>query len=202
MTRVLLTAFGPYADWRENVSWLTLAEVTRRFAGGIDLTTRLYPVDFQAAESQLAADMRLGFDVVLALGQAPGRSVVQLEQFALNVGRHAGGDSTEAAPLAEGGPAAYRSTLPLADWARMLRAGGIPAVVSFHAGDYLCNAVMYWAHYHADQLGRGLGATLIHLPLAPHQVVESGRDLASLPLESNVQAVELLLAAVAPPVLA
>ena len=133
MPRVLLTAFEPYDDWKENSSWLTLVELTRWFDMGPDLVTRRYPVDFQAVKHRLAIDMQEDYDLILHLGQSPGSSVMQLEGFGVNMG-------SNDCPLIEDGNAAYRTDLPLLRWSEKLAERGIPAHVSYHAGTFLCNA--------------------------------------------------------------
>ncbi len=46
MTRVLLTAFEPYDTWKANASWLALVDLTSDLPSQPQVTTRLYPVDF------------------------------------------------------------------------------------------------------------------------------------------------------------
>ncbi len=196
MPRVLLSAFGPYDIWQENASWLVLAELTRRYAGGLDLTTRRYPVDFDAVRDRMSNDLKSPFDVVLCMGQSPGRWTVQIERFAINFA------GSEQRLLADDGPAAYRSRLPLDEWCSTLRSRGVPTIVSNHAGDYLCNAAMYYAHYWNERYGHDCQTAFIHLPLTPQQAIASGRDLPSLPLEVSVTAIELLLAMIGQPAIA
>lgn len=193
MTRVLLTAYGPYDDWAENSSWLTLQALMRDLPSSLDVTTRLYPVDFDGVRRRLQEDHRRGFDVALHLGQAPNRGGIGLEAFGLNIARRRGQRHDEATPLAPDGPAAYQSTLPLGDWARMLRAAGAPASVSFYAGDYLCNAALYLSHYYAQASGRETAATFLHVPLDVSQAIAAKSDAPSLPVEVSAMAVRLIL---------
>ena len=65
------------------------------------------------------------------------------------------------ATLAHDGPLAYRSQLPLASWAQQLRSAGIPAQVSFHAGTYLCNALLYLSLHLAQRRGLRTQAAFI-----------------------------------------
>jgi pyroglutamyl-peptidase len=78
--------------------------------------------------------------------------------------------------------------LPLGDWAEKLRQRGIPAQVSYHAGTYLCNAMLYWTHYFAERDGLRTRAAFIHVPLDPSQVVDAGRNLASMSTSSTAAA--------------
>jgi pyroglutamyl-peptidase len=194
MKRVLVTAFGPYDSWEQNSSWLALVELVRELPDGLAVTTRRYPVDFEAVKRLLAQDLEVGFDVALHLGQAPGASRIHLEAVGLNVG----GSSTQLPedfqPLSPEGPLAYRSELPLARWAAMLRGAGIPAQVSYHAGTYLCNATLYWSHHLAAVRRLPMQSTFIHLPLDLSQVVGGPPELPWMPAATAASAIRLVLA--------
>lgn len=148
MPRILLTAFEPYDCWPENSSWLALIEFTKRLDGSAKVTTRLYPTDLAAAVQRLEEDLAGQHDYVLHLGQAPGAAQLRLEAIGVNVATESAGHPDQVRTLVPDGPVAYRSRLPLAQWAEMLRQAGIPASVSYHAGTYLCNAILYLSHYY------------------------------------------------------
>lgn len=186
MPRVLLTAFEPYEEWRENSSWLTLIELTRWFDGGDDLVTRRYPVDFQAVKHRLAIDMQQDFDLILHLGQAPGASVIRLESFAVNMG-------SNHCELVDGGPAAYKSSLPLTAWGEKLHDRGVPAQVSYHAGTYLCNATLYMSQHYAAREGLQTQSTFLHLPVAPSQVAARQKPMPSMSVPLMAAGVAMLL---------
>lgn len=193
MSKILLTAFEPYDVWNENASWLALVELTKTFPADLDITTRRYPVDFAAVKERLAEDLAAGYDFAVHLGQAPGSAVVQLEQIAINVGGQSSQERHQHRLLSNDGPVAYRSGLPLAQWVPLLRAAGIPAMLSFHAGTFLCNATLYWTHYLADRQGWPTRALFVHLPLATSQVADDHHAMASLPTEIAAHAVQLVL---------
>lgn len=197
MRKVLLTAFGPFGEWDENASWLALQSLMRDAPSGVELTTRRYPVDFRGLRERLAADLVTPFDAVLCLGQAAGAGAVRLEGFALNVAREHDGEVDHARELEPGGPIAYRSSLPLADWARMLAFEGVPAKVSLHAGDYLCNAALYWSHYFTEQSGAVPRVAFVHLPLDLLQAARTDREQPSMPAEISGFAVRRLLESIA-----
>jgi pyroglutamyl-peptidase len=193
MSRILLTAFKPFADWDQNSSWLALQALMRDLPPSTDVTTRLYPVDYDEVRSRLAADLQGSFDVVLHIGQSSGSPVIQLEQFALNACRVVGESQEIIRPLEENGPLAYSSALPLGDWTRRLREYGIPTVLSLHAGDYLCNASMYWSHYLLEAAGQTARVGFVHLPLDTSQVVTQPKAMPSLPSEVCATALRMLV---------
>jgi len=197
MPRILLTAFRPFDGWDENASWLALQALTRdlpqEWSRRIDVTTRLYPVDYEELLPRLATDLATPYDAVLHVGQAAGAATVRLEQFALNACRRRGESSDRVAPLEPEGPAAYRSRLPLADWTRRLRVAGVPAELSLNAGDYLCNAALYWSHHLLESSEIEARIAFVHLPIDLSQAARLDRETPSLPSEVSALALRLLV---------
>ncbi len=193
MSSILITAFEPYDRWPENSSWLALVELTRELPAGLRVVTRRYPVDFEQTRSRLFEDLASDYDFALHLGQAPGIGRIHLEAIGVNVGGHSSLLPDQFQPLVPEGPAAYHSALPLADWAGQIRQLGIPCQVSYHAGTYLCNALLYLTHHIACEQRLKTRAAFIHLPLAPQQVLCDRLDLPSLPSNQCAEAVRLIL---------
>ena len=193
MPSVLLTAFEPYDRWAENASWLALVELTREPLPDLKIVTRRYPVDFERVRARLAEDLAANYDYVLHLGQAPGISRVHLEAIGINIGGHSTQTPDEFQPLVADGPPAYRTALPLAEWSGKIRAAGIPCQVSYHAGTFLCNAVLYLTHHLAATRGLKCKAAFIHLPLAPVQVLAERQDWPTLPATTASEAIRYIL---------
>lgn len=193
MTRVLITAFEPYGKWRANASWLALVELTRQLPETPRITTRLYPVDFAAVRRRLETDLAHGYDFAIHMGQAPGSTAIRLEAIAVNVQGDSTGTPGDFPPLATDGPVAYRSDLPLAAWATTVRELGVPAQISHHSGVFVCNATLYWNRYLCERNGWKTRATLVHLPLATSQTIDSDTDLPSLPVSHAVSALNRIL---------
>ena len=197
MPTVLITAFEPYDIWRENSSWLALLALTRDLPAEPRVTTRRYPVDFLNARQRLEADLQANYDYALHLGQAPGSGRIALEAIGLNVGGLSSQLPDEFQPLDPQGPVAYRSDLPLTEWAARIREAAIPAAVSYHAGTYLCNAALYLSLHTARTRGLKTRSTFIHLPLAPQQVLGQRSDTATLPSEQAAAGIRLILDSIA-----
>jgi pyroglutamyl-peptidase len=190
MPRILLTAFEPYADWTENSSWLTVIELTRWFDSRGQLVTRRYPVNLSGISERLTEDLSGDFTYAIHLGQAPGATAIKLESTGLNVL-----DSGQ--PILPDGPAAYRTKLPLDRWAKKLAGEGIPAMVSHHAGTYMCNATMFLSHHLTESQGLPTQSCFIHLPLAPQQAAKriiNGSPMASMSLPMMAGGLALLIA--------
>jgi pyroglutamyl-peptidase len=190
-----LTAFDAYEPWKSNASWLALIELTRDMPANIDITTRLYPVDMTTMKERLSVDLKEKYDVILHVGQAPNSACIQLEEFAVNVATS--GCTSEAAETAQvicgSGPDAYRSRLPVREYARSLRSAGIPARVSFHAGTFLCNAIFYWSCRITEDLELPTKSTFVHVPLDTSQVLNLECPASFMPRSMTADALRLLL---------
>ncbi|MFM8325850.1 MAG: pyroglutamyl-peptidase I, partial [Pirellulaceae bacterium] len=176
-----------------NSSWETIVELLRVRGTIPNVITRRYPVSLTRFQERLEVDLARGFDSIIHLGQAPGISQIHLEAIAVNVAGVTEAEGADFGDLVVGGPVGYRSKFPLGVWASYLRQSGIPARVSYHAGTYLCNAALYLSHHWLETHGKAGRVAFIHLPLSDQQVRESGRSLASMPLDTMVKAVGLLL---------
>lgn len=189
MPKILLTAFEPYEQWRENSSWLTMIELTRWFDSGGKIVTRRYPVDLAEMAHRLGEDLMAGYDFAVHLGQSPGSPVIKLESTGLNM-------TDKGVRLVEQGPVAYKTSLPLGSWVERLRGEGMPAVQSHHAGTYLCNAALYLSQHLSAERGLSTRSVFVHLPLSPQQVSEHmpvHGAMASMSLPVMAAAVAVLL---------
>lgn len=193
MPTVLLTAFEPYDRWPENASWLALVELTRELPSNIKIVTRRYPVDFEIARQRLHDDLAANYDFALHLGQSPGIGRIHLEAIGVNVGGHSTQTPDEFQPLVADGPAAYQSQLPLTQWAAQIRDLGIPCQVSYHAGTYLCNALLYLTHHFAAERKLKTQAAFIHLPLSPRQILNERPDWPTLSSATCAEAIRTIL---------
>ena len=194
MPRVLITAFEPFDRWKENSSWLALVELTRSLPESPKVVTRRYSVDFAKVKQRLQEDLAADYDFALHLGQSSQTGRIELEAIGLNIGGEPGQSPDEFQPLVPGAPAAYRTSLPLARWAAMLREDGIPAQVSYHAGTYLCNAAFYLSQHFAREMRLKTVSTFMHLPLAPQQVLGERQNWPSLPSEMGARGIQMILA--------
>jgi pyroglutamyl-peptidase len=191
MPTVFLTAFEPYGHWTTNASCLALDELSHDMPSTLQITTRLLPVHFEVVKMRLAEELKADFDYALHLGQAPGSAQVQLEAIGLNVA--CDDDSSIDRRLCDDGPVAYRSSLPLFEWAERIRLAGTPAEVSFHAGTFLCNAALYLTHYYAERMRLKTQAAFIHVPLDPRQVPAEKDDVPSLSAAHAAKAIRTIL---------
>ena len=86
-------------------------------------------------------------------------------------------------PCAEDGPAAYFATVPVQEMARAIAQAGLPGSVSYTAGTFVCNDLLYTLlhHYHDTAVRVGF----IHVPFLPGQ---AGQGQPSMALDDIVRA--------------
>src|SRR6516225_6184375 len=164
----LLTGFAPFGGERNNPSWEVASQLDgQKFEGAMVKSIRL-PVNCRRASHVVFdAITTLAPGAVIGLGQAGGRPALSLERVAINLAdtraaRERDG-GWQGKPVIIDGPDAYFSRLPLAAILRALERHDIPATVSFSAGVYVCNSVMY-AALHTLRRRNRTPAGFIHLP--------------------------------------
>ncbi len=194
-TTILLTGFEPFGGASINPSWELARALDGQAIGNATVAARLLPCVFGAALTELRRALEQTRPVlVLALGQAGGRSELSLERVAINLDDARIPDNAGAQPIDEpvlaGAPAAYFSTLPIKAMVAGLRAAGIPAAVSHTAGTFVCNHLFYGLQHRLQ--GSGVRSGFMHIPLLPEQAaIASGQ--ASMALAVMLAGVRLAL---------
>ena len=186
MKKLLITGFDPFGGASVNPAReavMALPDVV----GDYVLTKLEIPTVFgMAAETVLQAAEILCPDVILCVGQAGGRAAITPEVVAINL-REASipdnmGYTPQNQPVVAHAPAAYFSTLPVRAMAEGVKAAGIPCSLSYSAGVFVCNDLLYTLLHHYDGTDTRVG--FVHIPYLPEQAKEG---VASLPLEDAVR---------------
>lgn len=180
MPRILITAFEPYGSFQSNASLACLEHLQALGLPPGEFQIEIYPVDFDRVRARLATDLAKQFDGVVHLGQAPRSERIRLERTARNLGRNPTDPAGELRPIESSGPMEYCSRLPLPIWVDRLTALGLPAELSDDAGNYLCNASLYWTHHFAERSLHAAPALFLHMPLTPAEAAGSYADAATL----------------------
>ena len=178
--KLLITGFDPFGGETVNPSWEAVRLLPEEI-GTFRLTKLQIPTVFgRAAETVLAAAEKLQPDVILCIGQAGGRSGVTPEVVAINL-REArlpdnAGNQPADVSVVENGPAAYFATVPVRAMVKAVNDAGISAALSYSAGTFVCNDVLYSLlhHYHGTQTRVGF----IHVPFLPEQAKENAPAMA------------------------
>ncbi|MGE0764101.1 MAG: pyroglutamyl-peptidase I [Bdellovibrionales bacterium] len=191
---ILISAFEPFDIDPENSSELVLQALSQQK----NVVKTILPVSFAKAWPALLEQIHHHDpEIVLSLGQADRRDKISLEQVALNLLeariQDADGEQPTGQFISADGPLALLSRLPNSQLLSKLTQTGIEAEISFHAGTYVCNALMYKLLEWALKTKRYAG--FVHLPLLQEQRLGHGRvrPQAHMKLATAVTAVGLLL---------
>ena len=171
MKKLLITGFDPFDGETINPSWEAVS-VLPNTIGEYALTKLRIPVVFgQATETVLKTACALSPDVILCIGQAGGRNAITPELVGINL-RHAqipdnDGNQPTDEPIILDGKTAYFSTLPVRTMATAIQNAGVQAQVSYSAGAYVCNDVLYSLLARFENSDTKVG--FIHIPYCSAQ---------------------------------
>ena len=174
MKTVLVTAFEPFGGEEENASERILDALPDE-TGDMRIEKAILPVVFRkAAEETLRKIAALKPDAVVLLGQAGGRDAITPERVAINlmdarIPDNEGRKPTDT-PVLEDGPDAVFSTLPVKAMVRAMNSAGVPASLSYTAGTFVCNALMYEVLAVLRAAGNDTPCGFIHVPYLEKQV--------------------------------
>ena len=182
MKKILITGFEPFGGEKINPSWVAVSRLPDEI-NGCFLSKLLIPVVFgEAAETVIKKADEVRPDVILCIGQAGGRKAITPELVGINL-RHApipdnNGNQPKDQKITEDGENAYFSTLPVRKIAEAVNASGIPSQVSYSAGAYVCNDVLYTLLHRYENTETQVG--FIHIPYCAEQNKEPSMDIEDI----------------------
>ena len=169
--KLLITGFDPFGGDTINPSWEAV-RILPDVVGEFELTKIELPTVFEkGAQTALDIAQELNPDVIICVGQAGGRPAVTPEVIGINL-REArisdnAGNQPENTPINPGGPAAYFATIPVREIVKSINDAGIPSSLSYSAGAFVCNDVLYTLLAHYDSTSTKVG--FIHVPYSDEQ---------------------------------
>lgn len=178
----VLTAFEPFGRRTSNAS----ADILEQVADA-RIERHVLPVVFDQLQARIAALLDTRPRALVLMGEASRRRMVAVERVALNIldgrGRpdNRGDDPTER-PVVVDEPLARAATWNADRVVAALRASGVPASKSYHAGAYACNQSLYLALSLAAARGLDTAIGFLHVPSrAPAPAQQATLIAAALP---------------------
>ena len=193
MKKLLITGFEPFGGEQKNPSWEAVNLLPNEI-NEYELTKLRIPVVFgEAAEKVIAVADELSPDVILSIGQAGGRAAITPELVAINL-RHASipdnkGYQPSDEPVIDNGITAYFSTVPVRSISDAINKRGIASGVSYSAGAYVCNDLLYTLLHRFEGSKTKVG--FIHVPYSTDQGKEPAMDIQTI-IQGLVIAIENL----------
>jgi len=185
--KILLTGFEPFGGEAINPAF----EILKSLPDGIDnheIIKRELPTSYQKSIDVIKAILDSERpDVVLSLGQAGGSFGLRVEKVGLNL-RDANspdndGHRASHETIFEDGEIAYYSTLPVKAIVKKLIQNNIPASLSYSAGAYVCNNLMYALLYLGNKHYQNMRCGFIHVPYFPEQIMDKRNTFYMAPEE-------------------
>lgn len=191
MKKVLITGFEPFGGESINPSW----EVAKILAKQPHIDAVQLPCVFDRSLDMLREKIQaLQPDVVICIGQAGGRSSIEIERVAINLNDASIPDNQGNQPIDTAivphAPAAYFTTLPAKAMVQAVKNAGVPASLSLSAGSYVCNHAMFGLlHFLAENFPQTRGG-FIHIPFLPEQGVQH-RNAPTMALDTLVKGLNI-----------
>ncbi|WP_155592914.1 pyroglutamyl-peptidase I [Lysinibacillus cavernae] len=178
MTKILLTGFEPFLDYKINPTMQIVEALDGIKIDGYAIVGRIMSVDFQQSAGQLKQFIEeVKPQIIISLGLAGGRFKITPERIAINV-KDGEPDNNGYTPVDESiyedGADAFLTNLPIRNMVNRLQAEGYPAEISNTAGTYLCNNIMYEGLVYAQQ-HEGVHAGFIHIPASFELAIQHGK---------------------------
>lgn len=197
--KILVTGFDPFGGESVNPAFEAVKLLPDTIAGAEIIKLEIPTVFSKSGPAIEAGIEKYNPDVVVNVGQAGGRSCVTIEKVAINLAEARIPDNDGEQPMNEpvqaDGKNAYFSLLPVNAIVENVRAHGLPCHVSYTAGTYVCNYVMYNVLYMVEKKYPNMRAGFIHVPFATEQVVNKANGMASMSLQDIAKSIEYAIEA-------
>lgn len=198
--KILLTGFDPFGGDKVNPAYEAVKLLPKNIAGADIVTLEIPTVYRKSSEAVEKGIRQYQPDAVICIGQAGGRSGITVEKVAVNIADFRIADNEGNQPLdqaiLEGGENAHFATVPVKAMVENIKKHGIPARISYTAGTFVCNDVMYELLCMISKKYPKIEGGFIHVPFAPEQVLERPDGTASMPVETAAKALEYAVEAV------
>jgi pyroglutamyl-peptidase len=185
LPKILVAGFGSWAKAAANPAQAIALELGARNWDICDLIGIEMPVEGAGLIARIDAlldehqpDAWIGVGVSSAAN-------VQLEMIGINWCNFdvpdTNGRKIQNQPVIVSGPAAYNASLPNVDIVETIKAAGIPAALSFHAGAHLCNQMLYTSAHIIETKDLNCVTGFVHVPRTPANVLEGDGEHAQKP---------------------
>ncbi|MFW0121446.1 pyroglutamyl-peptidase I [Rothia sp. CCM 9419] len=171
--KILLTYFGAFPGVPVNPTQQVAQALQQRYKyrpsiESIEYVIRELPVSFARSSQELVRILRQEHpDIAISLGVAVGRSRISIEHVAINYDEARipdnDGEQRRHQLIHAEGETAYFARLPIPFLSARMQELSLPVEVSYSAGTYVCNHVMYELLHHYAHTP-DIYAGFIHIP--------------------------------------
>ncbi|MEG2288403.1 MAG: pyroglutamyl-peptidase I [Clostridium sp.] len=184
--KVLITGFDPFGGSTINPAYEAVKMLPDNICEAEIIKLEISTVFGAGAKKVDEAIEDNNPDIVICVGQAGGRAGITPEFIGINFKDARIADNKGNQPVDEviykDGENAYFTKLPVKAIVKKLKENNIPASVSYTAGTYVCNDVMYSLLYLIDKKYPTIRGGFIHVPFDTSQVLEMPPTTPSMPI--------------------
>ena len=188
---MIVTGFEPFGGFKENPT----EELARWASMELGVEAVIVPVTFRAAREYARRILERETNGIIATGLAYGRPQISIEMTGINLMDSKQGDNEGIKPemekIFEDGDFAYQTTLPVKEIINSLKDAGIPAYISYHAGTYVCNALLYSLLHYAKKMGMEIPVGFVHFPATENMVM--GKNAPYVEFETMKKALRIII---------
>lgn len=197
--KILVTGFDPFGDEAMNSSYESVKLLPDKIVGADVIKLEVPTVFGVCAKKLYKAIVEEKPDVIICVGQAGGRSAISVEKVAINLKEARIPDNKGRQPsnmkIKEDGETAYFANVPVKAMADAVKVMNLPASVSYTAGTYVSNELMYSLMYFINKEFPDIRGGFIQVPYDTSQVVEKPLGIASMPVEITAKALKAAIEA-------
>lgn len=187
--KILVTGFDPFGGEPINPAIESVKKLPDNIAGAEIIKLEIPTVWKKSIDKIEEAIIEHNPDVILSIGQAGGRFDITVERVGINIDdfriKDNEGNQVIDEPVFSDGDTAYFSNLPVKAIVENIQKYKVPASVSYTAGTFVCNHVLYGVRYLIEKKYKGKKSGFIHIPFLPEQVTDK-RNTPSMSLDCIV----------------
>lgn len=175
MKTILITGFDPFGEEPINPAYEAVKRLPDTINGVSIIKKEIPTVAYKSIDKTIEYIKEYNPDVVINVGQAGGRYTISPEKVAINLNDFRIKDNEGNQPLdskvIEDGENAYFTTLPVKAMVKYMNDADIPASLSYTAGSFVCNHVMYGILDYVKKNNLEIKSGFIHIPYMSSQVI-------------------------------
>ena len=198
--KILVTGFDPFGGETVNPAYEAVKMLPEQIAGAEIIKLEIPTVFSKSSVAVEEGIQKYNPDIVINVGQAGGRSHITIEQVAINLADARIPDNAGEQPLNEAlqpdGDTAYFATVPIRAMVKHVQEHGLPCSISYTAGTYVCNCLMYNVLYMTQKKYPNIKAGFIHVPFATSQLIGKPATTPGMSLDEIEKSLEYAIEAV------
>lgn len=197
--KILVTGFDPFGGEPINPAIESVKKLPDNIAGAQIIKLEIPTVKGKSIKKIEKAIEEHNPDVILSIGQAGGRFDISVERVGINLDDFRipdnEGNQTIDEPIFTDGENAYFVDLPVKAMVKNIQKNKIPASVSYTAGTFICNHVLYGTLYLIHKKYKDKKSGFIHIPFLPEQVINK-KNTPSMELNTIVKGLTAAIEAI------